>query len=312
MRLGVIGAGAIAARHLAVMPEADGEVKIVAHLSRRIERAEAAATAFGGLAFDDLERFIGANLDSALVTVPPAQHGAVERALIAARIPFLVEKPLAIDAELPRALGEAIDAAGLVVAVGYNWRALDTLDEVRRLLGETPARMVMGRFHIGTPPAPWWRFEAGSGGQMLEQACHLIDLARHLLGEGKLLGAAGSFGPFPGFDDGDIAGSSAALLQFGNVPAVMTATALLPGGPGAELRLICLGREIVITLAGVQIIEGGKQRFVESRSSYVAQHRRFFAAVRSGRADDVFCTYRDALVTHRLCLDIGDAIQQSR
>lgn len=314
MRLGIIGAGAIAARHLAIMPEADPAVEIAAHLSRRLARAEEAAARFGGRAFDDLEAFIGeGKLDAALVTVPPAEHGAVERALLAARIPFIVEKPLGIDAAGPEELAVAIGAAGLVVAAGYNWRALDTLRAVRELLAESPARMVLGRFHIGTPPAPWWRFEAASGGQMLEQACHLIDLARYLVGEGRLIGAAGSFGPLPGFADGDIAGASAALLQFGEVPGVITATSLLPNGPGAELRLICLGREIVITLAGIEIIEGPERRRLESRSSsYMRQNRRFFGAVRSGRADDLFSSYADALPTHRLCLEIRSAIQPNR
>jgi myo-inositol 2-dehydrogenase/D-chiro-inositol 1-dehydrogenase len=313
MRLGVIGAGAIAARHLAVIPEADSGVEIVAHLSRRLERAAAAADRFGGAAFADLDAFLAEGRpDAVLITVPPAEHGMVERALIRARIPFLVEKPIGIDIETPDEIAGSI-AADLVVAAGYNWRALDTLDEVRRLLAETPARMVLGRFHGGTPAASWWRFEAMSGGQMLEQACHLVDLARHLLGDGKLIGATGSYGALPQFSDGDIAGTSAALLNFSGVPGVITATALLPGGPGPELRLICLGREIVITLAGIDIVEGGQTRRIESRSSsYLRQDRRFFAAVRSGRVDDVYCGYADALSTHRLCLAIQGAIQLNR
>ncbi len=309
MRLGIVGSGAIAARHLAIMGEVDPSVKVVAHLSRRLDRAAIAAAKFGGRAFDDLDQFVGAGLDAALVTVPPAQHGALERALIAAHIPFIVEKPLGIDATVPEGLARAIGATGLVVAAGYNWRALDTLQGVRALLAEQPARMAIGHFHIGTPSAPWWRFEGESGGQMLEQACHLIDLSRHLLGEGKVIGASGSFGPLPGFLDGDIAGASAALLSLGGVPTVITATSLLPAGPGAALRIICVGREIVISLAGVEIIEGSERRRIESHtSSYARQNRRFFGAIRSGRPDDLFCTYADALATHRLCLDIRASI----
>ena len=313
VRLGVIGAGGIAVRHLAVVPEADAAVSVVAHLSRRPERAALAARQFGGAAYTDIGSFLKhGKPDAVLITVPPAEHGAIEEALVAARIPFLVEKPIGLDDETPSRIRDRA-SPDLVVAVGYNWRALDTLDDVRLLLAQSPARMVVARFHVGTPAAPWWRFEAGSGGQMLEQACHLIDLARHLLGEATLLGAAGSFGPLPQFADGDIAGASAALLNFAGVPGVVTATSLLPGGPGAELRLICLGREIVITLAGVDIVEGGETRRIESRSSsYLRQNRRFFAAVRNARPDDLYCTYADALPTHRLCLAIQAAIQLRR
>lgn len=311
MRLGVIGAGGIAVRHLAALKQEGGEgVTVVAHLARGPERAARAAERFGGAAFTEIDAFIGEGRpDAVLVTLPPAEHGAVERALIAARIPMLVEKPIGLDLATPLAIGAAAEASGLVVAAGYNWRALDTLDRVRELLDETPAQMVLGRFHIGTPATPWWRFAAQSGGQFLEQACHLVDLARHLVGEGELLGAAGAFGRLPEFADGDVAGTSAALLRFGGVPGVVTATCLLPGGPGAELRLICAGREIVITLGGVTVATNGTTESLESRSSsYAQQNLRFFAAVRAGEPDAVFCTYADAIRTHRLCLAITEAV----
>src|SRR5690606_29769786 len=121
---------------------------------------------------------------------------------------------------------------------------------------------------------------------------HLIDLARHLVGECEVLGAAGSFARLPEFDDGDVAGASAALLRFGGVPGVITATCLLPGGPGAELRLICAGREIAVTLAGVTVTSNGTSTTLESRSSsYARQNRKFFEAVRMGNREAVFSTY---------------------
>lgn len=311
MRLGVVGAGGIAVRHLAALEQDGGEgVEVIAHLGRGPERAAAAAARFGGTAYTDIEAFIAKGRpDAALVTLPPAEHGAVERALIAARIPMLVEKPIGLDLAGPETIARDIEASGLVAAAGYNWRALDTLDKVRELLAETPAQMVLGRFHIGTPATPWWRVQAQSGGQMLEQACHLIDLARHLVGEGEVLGAAGSFARLPEIADGDVAGASAALLRFGGVPGVITATCLLPGGPGAELRLICAGREIVVTLAGVTVTSNGMSTTLESRSSsYARQNRKFFEAVRMGNREAVFSTYADAVRTHRLCLAITEAI----
>ena len=311
MRLGVVGAGGIAARHLQALEEDGlGGVEVGAHLARGAERAAKAAARFGGAAFTDIANFIAEGRpDAVLVTLPPAEHGAVERALIEARIPMLVEKPIGLDLATPLEIAEGIEAQGLVAAAGYNWRALDTLDHVRQLLADTPAQMVMARFHIGTPATPWWRMQSQSGGQMLEQACHLIDLARHLVGEGEVLGAAGAFGRLPEFADGDVAGTSAALLRFGAVPGVVTATCLLPGGPGAELRLICTGREIAITLAGVSVTARGETRLLESRSSsYARQNRRFFEAVETGNREAVFCTYADAVGTHRLCLAIAEAI----
>jgi len=310
MRLGMVGSGNIAFRHLAALREAE-EVEVVAHLSRTPARAEAAAAAFGGTGYDSLAAFLrGGRPDAVIVTVPPDQHGALELELIEAGVPFLVEKPLGID-RTPEAIAERLAGTTLVTAAGYNWRALDTLDAVRRQLAATPPRMVLGRFHVGTPSAPWWRHEAQSGGQMLEQACHLVDLARHLCGTGELLAAAGHHGALPGFEDGDVAGTSAALFRFGGLPGVVTAAAVLPHGPGAELRLICEGCEIAVTLSGIEIAGNGETRRIEARANtYAVQNRAFLDAVRSHAPEAVLCTYADALATHRLCLEAAGRIRQ--
>ena len=311
LRLGVVGTGSIAARHLAVLAEADPDVRVVAHLGRNPARVAEAAAKFGGAGFVDLGRFlVDGRPDAVLITVPPTQHGPIEHALIAANISFLVEKPVAIDTETAQAVALAVQTGGIVAAVGYNWRALDTLDRVRALIADNPVRMALGRYHIGTPGSPWWRYEAQSGGQMLEQACHLIDLCRALLGEGELLGAAGNYGTLPQFADGDVAGTSAALLRFAHgVPGIVTATCVLPGHSTVELRLICNAMEIVITLPGVDVIFGGQLvHYPAQGSSYARQNRAFFAAIRGGNADAVYSSYADALRTHRLCIAISDQI----
>ncbi|MBN9306742.1 MULTISPECIES: Gfo/Idh/MocA family oxidoreductase [unclassified Devosia] len=313
MRLGIIGAGLIAARHIAALAEADPDVYPVAFLSRSVEKAAQAARSFGGEAFDTVQAFIRQGRpDAVIVTVPPSQHGPIELALAEAGIPFLVEKPIGLDDAIPDRIADTLSRRNLVAAVGYNWRALDTLAAVRRQIEQTPIRMVIGRFHIGTPLTPWWRFEAHSGGQMLEQACHLIDLSRYLAGAGQLLAAAGTRGALPGVPDGDVAGTSAALFLFGGVPGVITAACVLPNGPGAELRLICEGCEIAIGLAGVTIVRGRESSHTASgTSSYALQDRAFFDAVRRNRPDVVLCPYDDALATHRLALAAARQIRQN-
>jgi len=312
VRLGIVGTGYFAGYHLGLLAETDPDTEVVAHLARSEAKAADAASRFGGKPYTSIADFIGdGKPDAVIVTVPPARHGEIEHALIEAGIPFLVEKPIGLDDAVPTSIVQAIARKGLVAAVGYNWRALDTLPAVRAQLEATPLRMVLGRFHGGTPGAPWWRFEAQSGGQMVEQACHVIDLARHIAGDGELLAAAGSFGPLPGFADGDVAGASAALFRLGGVPAVVTATAVLPSGPGPELRLICEGCEIAITLSGVDIIKGTERSRIETATNcYVNQNRAFFAAVRSGDAAAVTCTYDDALITHRLTLEVAAQVRR--
>src|SRR5690606_11797768 len=101
--------------------------------------------------YEDMDAFIAEGRpDAVIVTVPPGHHGAMEYTLIEAGIPFLVEKPIGLNMAVPQAISRAISAAGLVTAVGYNWRSLDILARVRQQLDLTPPRMVIGRFHTGT------------------------------------------------------------------------------------------------------------------------------------------------------------------
>ena len=84
--------------------------------------------------------------------MPPHRAVAIGERLVAARVPFLTEKPLAAaDADGPARLADAIAAAGLVVGVGYHLRALDIMAEVRRRLASAPAQLVVARWLDSTP-----------------------------------------------------------------------------------------------------------------------------------------------------------------
>ena len=129
--------------------------------------------------------------DVVYVAVPPHRSVAVGERLVERGIPFLVEKPLAAsDADGPARLADAIDRAGLVVAVGYHLRALDIMAEVRERLAADPPRLVVARWLDRTPPPAWWGRVDEGGGQVVEQATHLYDLARLILGEAVVVGAA--------------------------------------------------------------------------------------------------------------------------
>ena len=90
-------------------------------------------------------------------------------------IPFLVEKPLAAaDGAVPPRIAEAIDRAGLVVAVGYHWRGLDFLPEVRATVSWIGGSSWSSGAGSTTRPARTGGAEVDQGGgQVVEQATHL-------------------------------------------------------------------------------------------------------------------------------------------
>ncbi|MEX2501823.1 MAG: Gfo/Idh/MocA family oxidoreductase [Trueperaceae bacterium] len=309
IRIALIGAGGIAARHLDALARI-GNVVPVGHLARSRASAERQARRYGGDAFDDVDALLdGARPDAVLITVPPAEHGAYEHACIDRGLPFLVEKPLSADADTAEHIATRLAETGLVAAVGYHWRALDTVPELRERLRERAPRLAIGAWHGDTPPPRWWRTRASSGGQMIEQATHLLDLARHLLGEATLLSAAENPTPPWAYDDADVAVASSATVRYGGgALGVFSATCTLAASTSVQIEFACDGLHVRMDQQGVRYDDGREIRTVRTGTDpFEVEDRAFLQAVRSGDPSSLPCDYADALGTHRLMHAIADA-----
>jgi predicted dehydrogenase len=306
IRVAMIGAGGFARRHLEVLERIGGTV-VVGHHARRFEAASAQAERFGGEPFDDLEAlFTRSRPDAVWISLPPGAHGPAEAAAVAAGVPLFVEKPLAADLATAEAIGADLERTGLLAAVGYHWRALDTLDEVRERLGRLEVRLVRGSWHGSTPPPAWWQRRATGGGQVVEQATHVLDLARHLLGEAEVLAASAPVVARASYPDSDVAPASAALLRFERGPiGSFTATCALAGSAEVELSLYAEGLHVSIDQTAVRYDDGRERREVRRRGDPVEREdRAFLDAVRTGDPARVLCDYRDALATQRLTTEV--------
>lgn len=206
LRVGMLGCGGIAIRHAQSVAALADRMELVASCSRSLETAQAFASEHGGTGYDDLDRMLAeAALDFVIVTIPPfARNGEVER-IAAAGVHLLVEKPIALDMVAADTMVAAVEASGVTASIGFMYRhgeavkAWNAADTGRTL-------MMTGEFQCNHLHAPWWRIEAQSGGQIVEQLIHQIDLVRFFLGEpdsvyarrARLLHAA------PGYDVEDV------------------------------------------------------------------------------------------------------------
>lgn len=181
MRAAFLGPGGIAARHAAAA-RALG-FAVVGACGRDPERTLAFTAEHGGEPFVDLDRMLDRVApDLLVVALPPfVRDGEIEHA--AARgVHLLVEKPIALDQARADRIVAAAKAAGVVAANGFMYRFGDAVRRWRE--ADTGSiGLFAGAYHCNALHAPWWRDEARSGGQMLEQLIHQIDLVRHLMGE---------------------------------------------------------------------------------------------------------------------------------
>ena len=96
VRVGVLGAGFVARRHVEKLTTLAG-VRISSVADPQRERAESLAERCGGVAVNSVEHVLDGGVDCLYVCVPPSEHGPPEYLAIAAGVPLAVEKPLAAD-----------------------------------------------------------------------------------------------------------------------------------------------------------------------------------------------------------------------
>ena len=221
--VGVLGAGNFATRVLLpALTDAGAQVRTV--VSTGGTSATLAAEKFHAqrASSDPDDVFDDPDIDTVVVATRHDSHATyVERALRSGKHVF-VEKPLAITAgevdSLRRCLDElAAQDRAPVLGIGFNRRFAPINLKMRSLLASQadPTALTLTMNAGALPPDHWTHDPNVGGGRIVGEACHLIDLARFLVGspindvDTRFLG--GRSGPRDtaiitlGFDDGSIA-----------------------------------------------------------------------------------------------------------
>jgi len=253
------------------------------------------------------------SLDAVYVCVPPFAHGVIEGDIVERGLPFFVEKPLSADLTTAQSIADKVANARIITGVGYHWRYLDTVEEALVLLADTPAQLVAAYWLDATPPPAWWWRQAQSGGQIVEQVTHLLDLARYLAGPVvSVAGFAGHLqrGEFPGLD---VATASSASLRFASgAVGSLVSTCLLRWTHQIALHVFADGLALELTDHDIMVDRGqGRPVRQATRDPVWLEDRDFINAVK-GDANCVRCSYQDALATHELALSVAEALRTQR
>ncbi|WP_433825371.1 Gfo/Idh/MocA family protein [Actinoplanes sp. CA-015351] len=314
-RIGIIGAGGVAARHARVLSElADAQVSGVTDVLP--EAAERLAGDHGARAYPTVEALIDSGPDAVYVCVPPFAHGDAERAVIAAGLPMFVEKPISINSEIAHELAALIAERDLTTAVGHHWRYLPVVERARELLGGRPIRLISGAWLDKVPPVSWWARADRSGGPVVEQAAHVIDLARHFGGEVDEVFAYGNGTPpeAPATPGADVDGATTAVLRFASgAVGTLAATCVLGWKQRAGLEIYADGLALALTETEL-VIRDGSGTEVIAGDPVIAHHavdRAFVAAVR-GEQDDIRVPYAEAARTHDVALAVSASVAAGR
>ncbi len=310
VRIGFIGAGIIASRHLGNLLSFH-DVDVVAVADLLADKARAMAQRCGGVAYREYNEMLERErLDGIYICIPPFAHGAPEAAVVERGLPFFVEKPLATSFEVAEAIASEVRARNLITATGYHWRYLDVTERAQELLSKNPARLALGYWLDFTPPPVWWSTESLSGGQFMEQTTHVFDLAQLLLGDVTKVYAAGARTPRAAYPQSDIWDVSVATLHFASgALGTMASTCLLNWPHRIGLHLFCEGMAIELTEFDI-MVDVGKGRPMQKAEGdpMLCEDRDFIDAVQ-GKPNRIRVPYTEALKTHRL---VTTAVRSAR
>ena len=189
IHIGFIGCGGNARGHMRSLGNVPG-ARIVGVCDVVPETAQQAAGQTGAQPYTEYNALLERDdLDAVYISLPVFAHGAPEMAVIERGLPMLVEKPVALDMATAREIETAVTKANLLTCVGYQLRYRGSAEAAKRLLSAHdagPLGIVHGSYWCGTGRqhgATWRTQRSKSGGQILEQATHTLDMMRFLAGE---------------------------------------------------------------------------------------------------------------------------------
>ncbi|MEO0997308.1 MAG: Gfo/Idh/MocA family oxidoreductase [Pseudomonadota bacterium] len=161
--------------------------------------------------------------DALIVATPNFTHLDVVRAAAAAGKPILLEKPMATTLPDAVEIARLARAAGAPVQVGLQYRYKAMYAEAR---AEALARRALGRLVTinlleHRPPfldkvGQWNKFQAHSGGTLIEKCCHYFDLM-NLFAEGRPGRVYASGGQAVNFRDFEVDGRRADIADHAHV-----------------------------------------------------------------------------------------------
>jgi glucose-6-phosphate 3-dehydrogenase len=189
MRIGIIGAGNVAAAHTRAIG-ANAAAALAGLYDIAPERAASAASQFACRSFASPEEMYD-QVDGVIIASPNHTHASFAKQALGRRKHVLCEKPMTTTVDEARRMTGLAERSGLVCCVGFNYRHLEVVQEIRKMLADGQlgtilfAELGLRRSSALTRTVYTWRDSSIGGltsGALGDLGVHLIDLIRFLFG----------------------------------------------------------------------------------------------------------------------------------
>lgn len=189
LRTAILGCGRFARKHATCLAALE-EISLVGFCDTSFENADNYNREFaqgkGGVFTNYEQLFSDLELDLTYICLPPFAHGNEVELACRYGVNLLIEKPIALNMDLALKMEKQVRDSGIKCQVGFMYRFGKAALWLKDYLKKRPSieqGFMTGRYACNSLHSWWWRDRAKSGGQLVEQVIHLIDLTRFFMGE---------------------------------------------------------------------------------------------------------------------------------
>jgi len=293
------------------------EAKMVAFADVVEERARGCANKFSGKSYRDYHEMLeDEELDACYIAIPPFAHTDQELLCSKEKIPFFVEKPVALTMKKAKEVQRSIARSGIITQVGYVMRFYDGLQSVRQILKERGGKIgLIEMVRLGGIAGDenfWWRRKELSGGQLVEQSTHQVDMARWMVGDVSTVYAKFGRqlnGDLPNFTIEDV---SSVIMKFKNgAIGVLTSSCATQKAGGVGHFTVLAKNVELISNRGYKVVESGNvTEFRDTVDAVLEEDKHFVGCVQSGKKTAV--PYVEGLRTLEVTLAAVESARTGR
>lgn len=300
VRVGFIGAGGMAEHHMKMVKQIE-HAELTAVHDINPERAGYIGSTYGAEVYGSSQELMDSGkVDALFICTPQFAREGLEEAAAAKGLHLLVEKPVGLNLEDAMRKCRAIRQAGIIHSSGYCLRYLPSVQKAKRYLEGKPVNMVLAYRIGGLPPLTWWTNQSLSGGQMVDQSTHQVDLVRYLTGDFHEVRAVYA------------QRSIKEQVSDATIPDVGVVSFTMRSGAVGSFSNSCVSRhfgrgevevfgpDYYVSIHGQSLkIYDDEQKLEEKFDTefYLEQDRAFIEAVRTGRQELVLGGYDEAVAT---------------
>lgn len=313
VRIGFIGAGNIAQAHLKhIAKNSAAELVAICDIDQELVRKQ--AKKYEMHAFTDIDQMLTeVKLDAVFLCVPPFVRGNLEEKVVTKGIHLFAEKPIALNEEEAKEKVKIVKESNVIHASGYCLRYLDTVQKARKYLQDKKIAMVRGYYLSGFVETPWYRIKEKSGGQIVEQATHILDLMVYLAGDFAKVSADAALVTMKDIENLNIPDVTSANITFKSGAIGHLDSTFIQ--PDHRMGVEILGRNYRVEVNPSYLIiidQKGKRSYPSTVNFLEEQDRLFIKAVQTKDPSFIYSSYVDGLKALLASLAVNQSYESER